>query len=117
MNVDTRGSRAADGPRLRAPLWLILSTAALGVLGPSLHSPCDSETSYHCVQIKDLAGDAAGRLLVLDGEYNSYVDLEDPRNLGPFRYTRWIAEEVNVHGKPPAPLYAVFVGTQGSAPS
>src|SRR5204863_76873 len=34
----------------------ILSTAALGVLGPSLHSPCDTETSYHCVQIKDLAG-------------------------------------------------------------
>jgi spermidine synthase len=91
----------------------ILSTAALGVLGPSLHSPCDTETSYHCVQIKDLAGDAAGRLLVLDGEYNSYVNLEDPRNLGPFRYTRWIAEEVSVHGMPPAPLYAVFVGGGG----
>src|SRR5207244_10144819 len=59
------------------------------------------------------AEEAAGRFLVLDGEYNSYVNLQDPRNLGPFRYTRWIAEEVELHGKPTAPLDAVFVGGGG----
>jgi spermidine synthase len=91
----------------------ILSTAALGILGPSLHSPCDAETRYHCVQIVDFAEEVAGRFLVLDGEYNSYVNLRDPRNLGPFRYTRWIAEEVEVLGKPMAPLDAVFVGGGG----
>jgi spermidine synthase len=97
----------------RAIAGAILSTAALGILGPLLHSPCDAETKYHCVQIKFLAGEAAGRFLVLDGDYNSYVNLEDPRNLGPFRYTRWIAEEVMLHGKPTAPLDAVFVGGGG----
>ena len=99
------GARAIGGA--------ILGTAALGILGPSLHSPCDAETSYHCVQIEDVAGEAAGRFLVLDGEYNSYVNLEDPPNLGPFRYTRWITEEVKLHGKPTAPLDAVFVGGGG----
>jgi spermidine synthase len=91
----------------------ILSTLALGVLGPALHSPCTAETSYHCVQIKDVEEDAAGRFLLLDGEYNSYVNLDDPRELGPFRYTRWIAEEVELHGAPTAPLDAVFVGGGG----
>jgi spermidine synthase len=91
----------------------ILSTAALGVIGPSLHSPCDAETRYHCVQIKNVPGEAEGRFLVLDGEYNSYVNLKEPRNLGPFRYTRWITEEVDQQGKPTAPLDAVFVGGGG----
>jgi spermidine synthase len=99
--------------RARMIAGAILSTAALGVLGPSLHSPCNAETSYHCVQLVDIPGDEAGRFLVLDGEYNSYVNLENARNLGPFRYTRWIAEEVDQHGKPTAPLDAVFVGGGG----
>ena len=29
----------------------ILSTAALGAIGPALQSPCDAETSYHCVSL------------------------------------------------------------------
>jgi spermidine synthase len=92
----------------------ILSTAALGVLGPALHNPCDAETSYHCVRIEEASeGPSSGRFLVLDGEYNSYVDLEDPSNLGPFRYTRWIAEAIERIGSPRAPLDAVFVGGGG----
>jgi spermidine synthase len=96
----------------RAIVGAILSTAALAVLGPSLHSPCDAETRYHCVQIKDFAEEAAGRFLVLDGGYNSYVSLKEPRNLL-FPYTLWIAEEVKRQGKPTAPLDAVFVGGGG----
>jgi spermidine synthase len=98
---------------VRAITGTVLGTAALGMLGPSLHSPCNAETNYHCVQIEDFAGEAAGRFLLLDGEHNSYVNLEDPRDLGPFRYTRWIAEEVKLHGKHTAPLDAVFVGGGG----
>src|SRR5262249_37732403 len=96
--------------RGRAIAAAIISTAALGILGPALHSPCDAETRYHCVQILDVAGDPAGRLLVLDGEHNSYVNLQNPRDLGSFRYTRWIVEEVNLIGAPTTPLDAVFVG-------
>jgi spermidine synthase len=50
---------------------------------------------------------------VLDGDENSYVDLEDPRNLGFFRYTRWIASAITPLGQPKAPLDAVFVGGGG----
>jgi spermidine synthase len=90
----------------------ILGTAALAILGPSLHSPCDAETRYHCVRIIDVPEEAAGRYLVLDGTYNSYVNLDDPRILL-FPYTRWIAEEVKRQVKPTAPLDAVFVGGGG----
>jgi spermidine synthase len=100
--------------RARGISATILSTAALGVLGPALHNPCDAETSYHCVRIEEAGeGPASGRFLVLDGEYNSYVDLEDPSNLGPFRYTRWIAQAVEALGRPRAPIDAVFVGGGG----
>jgi spermidine synthase len=99
---------------VRGAASAILSMAALGVLGPSLHSPCVAETRYHCVQIKEFAAEPGGRfILVLDGEYNSYVNLRDPSDLDAVGYTRWIAEEVEVHGKPTAPLDAVFVGGGG----
>jgi spermidine synthase len=91
----------------------VLSTAALGALGPMLHSPCDSETSYHCVRVEVPPGESSARLLTLDGELNSFVDLENPRNLGFFRYTRWIASAITPLGKPNAPLDAVFVGGGG----
>ena len=100
--------------RARGIVAAILSTAALGVLGPALHNPCDAETSYHCERIEEVSeGPPSGRFLVLDGEYNSYVDLADPSDLGPFRYTRWIAEAVEQLGKPKSPLDAVFVGGGG----
>lgn len=98
--------------RTRGIVSAVLSTAALGVLGPSLHSPCAAETSYHCVQLEE-AEEASGRILVLDGEHNSFVDLDNPLNLGSFRYTRWIAEGINALGKPAQPLRAVFVGGGG----
>lgn len=91
----------------------ILSTAALGVLGPVLHSPCDAETSYHCVRLEHVPEVGPGRFLVLDGELNSFVDLNDPRDLGPFRYTRWIAEAIEPLGRAGVPLDAVFVGGGG----
>jgi spermidine synthase len=97
--------------RIRGIAGAILSTAALGVIGPALHSPCDAETSYHCVQLE--AEGASGRILVLDGEHNSFVDLDNPRNLGSFRYTRWIAEGIDGIGEPTQPLRAVFVGGGG----
>jgi MFS family permease len=91
----------------------LLSTAALGVLGPALHSPCDTETSYHCVRVEVEAGHAAARNLYLDEGLNSYVDLENPRDLGGFQYTRWIADQITAIGKPNAPLRAVFIGGGG----
>jgi hypothetical protein len=89
-----------------------VSVAALGVLTPILHSPCDAETAYHCVRVEVDPERPSGRLLLLDQGYNSYVDLQDPRNLV-FRYTRWIGDAIAAIGAPTAPLNAVFVGGGG----
>jgi spermidine synthase len=91
----------------------VLSTAALGAIGPALHSPCNAETSYHCVRVEVEPGHASGRLLYLDEGLNSYVDLENPRNLGSFQYTRWIADQIDAKAGPTTPLDAVFVGGGG----
>jgi spermidine synthase len=90
----------------------ILATAGLGALTATAHSPCDEETRYHCIRLEEVPGDVSGRYLILDRDYNSYVDLDDPGNLGNFRYTRWIAEVVG-QIRPRVPLRAVFVGGGG----
>jgi spermidine synthase len=98
--------------------WVIgvtlIGTAAFGAIAPVLHSPCQAETKYHCVRVEVEAGHASGRFLILDrNEYNSYVDLDDASNLGPFRYTRWIADAMTKIGAPHTPLQATFVGGGG----
>jgi MFS family permease len=91
----------------------LLVTAGFGVLTATAHSPCQAETRYHCVRTEVAPPGTAGRYLILDRDYyNSYVDLEDPGDLGSFRYTRWIAEVVK-QIRPGAPLRAVFVGGGG----
>ncbi|HXP36724.1 MAG TPA: fused MFS/spermidine synthase, partial [Solirubrobacteraceae bacterium] len=90
----------------------VLVTAGFGVLTATAQSPCQAETRYHCVRTEGAPPGAAGRYLILDRGYNSYVDLEDPGNLGSFRYTRWIAEVVK-QIRPGSPLRAVFVGGGG----
>ncbi|HST33669.1 MAG TPA: fused MFS/spermidine synthase [Solirubrobacteraceae bacterium] len=99
--------------RRGAILGATLIAAALGVIGPVLHSPCDVETSYHCVRLEEVPTGAPADYLILDGGYNSYVNLQDPHDLGTFRYTRWIGEVVERLGAPHAPLRAVFVGGGG----
>jgi MFS family permease len=89
-----------------------LSTAALAILTLAQQSPCDAETIYHCAKIELDAERPSGKLLVLDKDYNSYVDTSDPRYLG-FRYTNWIADALTALGRPGTPLNAVFVGGGG----
>jgi MFS family permease len=91
---------------------IVLATVALGVPTPVLHSPCDMESTYHCVRVVADAERPTGRYLVLDQELNSYVDLGNPRHLA-FRYTTWIASAIEAIGQPRAPLDGVFVGGGG----
>lgn len=99
--------------RVGAIAVAVLGTGALAVVGPLLHSPCDAETSYHCVKVIVAPEKASGRYLYLDRETNSYVNLDDASDLGTFRYTRWIAGTIDGAAKPKAPLDAVFVGGGG----
>jgi MFS family permease len=90
----------------------VLGAVALALLTLAQHSPCSAETTYHCVQIELDAERPTGELLLLDREYNAYVDMSDPRYLG-FRYTNWIADAIAAIGRPGTPLDAVFVGGGG----
>jgi spermidine synthase len=86
-----------------------LFTIGLVLLTLVQHSPCDAETTYHCAQIEPDPQRPTARLLLLDREYNSEVDLSDPSYLG-FRYEHWIGEAITAMAPPKRPLDAVFVG-------
>jgi MFS family permease len=88
---------------------IVLLTIALALLTHAQHSPCYTETTYHCVQIETDPEDPAIKVLLLDREYNSEIDLTNPRYLG-FRYERWVGEAITAIGPPGTPLDAVFVG-------
>lgn len=86
-----------------------IATVALAVLTHAQHSPCEVETTYHCVQVQVDAEHPAAKILVLDRGFNSDIDPSDPSYLG-FRYEHWIAEAITAIGLPRTPLDAVFVG-------
>jgi MFS family permease len=95
-----------------AAAGVAVATIALGGMSASLHSPCTVETAYNCVVIEADAARPGGYELILDGGYNSYVDLNDPTHLD-YSYTRWIADGIDAMNRPKAPLDAVFVGGGG----
>lgn len=81
----------------------------VGGVGPLLPSPCVVETSYHCVNVTRVPGYPTGRYLYLDTERNSFIDLNDPSDLGTFRYMQWIANAIEGY-EPGTPLSMVVVG-------
>jgi spermidine synthase len=85
---------------------------ALGLFTLAQHSPCDVETTYHCVRVELDSERPTAELLVLDREYNSEEEQTNPRYLG-FLYTNWISNAINAIGRPGMPLNAVFVGGGG----
>ncbi|HEY3828263.1 MAG TPA: fused MFS/spermidine synthase [Solirubrobacteraceae bacterium] len=90
----------------------VAGTVALVVLVAALHSPCDAETTYHCALIEIVPQLPAGRLLVLDQEFNSFVEPQHPRYLA-FPYTRWIGDSIAAMTPRGAPLNVLFVGGGG----
>jgi len=90
-------------------IGIILAAALLGASGALVLSPCEAETDYHCVTVK--SGKAnADRYLFLDTEANSFVDLRNPKDLGTFKYAKWVAEGVDNYWQAQVPIRAVFVG-------
>jgi spermidine synthase len=70
-------------------------------------SPCQAETTYHCVNVTAISG--GGRYLFLDREANSYVNLNNPTDLGTFHYSRWIAGVIENYD-PGRPIDMLVVG-------
>jgi ubiquinone/menaquinone biosynthesis C-methylase UbiE len=87
-----------------------VTTLGFGVLTAASASPCDAETNYHCAVVERTPGfPGEGYDLILDGDYNSFVDLDDPTNLE-YRYTRWIADSLEAKEPGSGAVDGVFVG-------
>jgi len=96
-----------------APAALTLTLAVgLGATATAFESPCDAETTYHCASIEVDPGRPTGRHLLLDDQYHSYVDLEDPSHVE-YTYTGWIAQAIDSTAGPGEPLDVVAVGGGG----
>lgn len=104
------GYLRAIGPA--AIVTAILAVVAFGALSATRDSPCDRDTTYHCARIENDPNVASGRYLVLDGVYNSFVDVQDKSNLE-FHYSIWIAHAIDQVWPGKKPLNAVVVGGGG----
>ncbi len=81
--------------------------AGVGLGSVLLPGTCDAETAYACIQVVADPDRPAGRSLVLNGDRNSYIDLDDPTFLD-FRYMRLFADvSASV---PDGPLQALHLG-------
>ncbi len=93
----------------RQPLAVV---AALALAAAALGMPdrCDTETAYACVEVVADPDRSQGRVVVLNGTRNSYVDLADATHLE-FRYMRLFAQALDstVEG----PVDALYVGGAG----
>jgi SAM-dependent methyltransferase len=86
---------------------MVVAAVGLGALSTLPDSPCETESNYHCISM-ELDAARSGYHLLLDGEYNSFIDPDNPRHLA-YNYTRWLADGID-DTQPPGPLDVVFVG-------
>ena len=84
----------------------------LAATGAAAGSRCTTESAYYCAQVVADPARPSGRLLILDDQRHSYVDLADPRHLE-FAYTRWIGDALDAMRPAGEPLDALFVGGGG----
>ena len=95
-----------------AAVATLVGIVGLGLLSATRDSPCDADTSYHCARLEQAPDFANARYLVLDGDYNSFVDLDDPKNIE-FPYTQWLARAIDQVAPNGKPISGVFVGGGG----
>ncbi len=98
--------------RWRSIAHLTLLVGLGGLAAVVAPGGCDVETRYHCAAIVSDSERESGRVLVLDGVRNSYVDLDDPTYLD-FEYVRAMAAVVDVAWDPGRPLVAYHLGGGG----
>lgn len=100
------GGQSRDGGVVAAGLVV----AALGGLGvAAIDSPCDTQTTYYCVRVVTDADEPSVRVLVLDDLSHSAIDVDDPTRL-PFWYVRRLADAIDAHHAPEAPLDVLHIG-------
>src|SRR5215210_5846276 len=88
------------------------SREARPVKGRAAPGPLVRETDFGRAEVKLDRRHPGGRLLLVDGQDSSYVDLEDPTRLD-FAYVRRIGDLLDLHHPAGAPLHVVHVGGGG----
>jgi spermidine synthase len=106
------GRLGADGS---TPLLGIAPVVvALLALGSSLttEGPCEEESAYFCIAVREDPERAAGRVLWLDTLPHSHVDLADPTVLA-FTYTAWYGDAIGALAPDGRALRALHIGAGG----
>ncbi len=106
------GRLGADGS---APLLGIAPVVvALLAVGASLATdgPCEEESAYFCVAVRDDAQSATGQVLWLDTLPHSHVDPADPTVLA-FTYTAWYGDVIGAAAPDGRALRALHIGAGG----
>jgi MFS family permease len=87
---------------------------ALLSIGVSLATdgPCEEESAYFCIAVRDDPDSATGRVLWLDTLPHSHVDPTDPTVLS-FTYTAWYGDAIGAVAPDGGPLRALHIGAGG----
>lgn len=106
------GRLGADGSTpLLGIAPLVVASLALGV-SLATDGPCEEESAYYCVAVREDPSSATGRVLWLDTLPHSHVDLQDPTVLS-FTYTAWYGDVLGAVVPDGAPLRALHIGAGG----
>jgi spermidine synthase len=106
------GRLGADGSTpLLGIMPLVLSALAVGG-SLATDGPCEEESAYYCVAVREDPQRPDGRVLWLDTLPHSHVDLTDPTVLS-FTYTAWYGDVLAGAVPDGAPLRALHIGAGG----
>lgn len=104
--------RLGTSARPDAVVGCCFALVATGGLAVSAGTPCDVESTYFCAVVEADPARPDGRVLLLDGLKNSYVDLSDPTYLD-FTYTQILGDVIEAIAPGTTPLDVAHVGGGG----
>jgi spermidine synthase len=97
----------------RAVLAIIVALGAgTATISATTHGPCQVESAYYCIRIVTDPARPSGRILWLDNQRHSYVDLDDPTDLN-FPYEIAFSEAIAAAFPNHPALDAVHIGGGG----
>lgn len=91
---------------------LVVGAAAATGLAIASDDPCTVESAYSCLHVTADDVSPSGRVLWINRDEHSYVDLDDPTHLE-FDYTQAIADVTDVVWPGPRPLNSLHIGGGG----
>ena len=106
------GRLGADGSTpLLGIAPLVLAALAIGA-SLATDGPCEEESTYYCIAVREDPRSDSGRVLWLDTLPHSHVDLDDPTVLS-FTYTAWYGDAIGALAPDGRPLRALHIGAGG----